>query len=83
MSAPLLRVTDVAMRVAVFASLPLVAFIDLVTGADLGFSPLYAAPVALLAWRYGAAAGIAGAAMSGVGWAAAALGPSGPLRSQT
>lgn len=69
MSGPLLRVTDVAMRAALFACLPLVAFVDLVTGADLGFSPLYAAPVALLAWRYGTEAGIAGAVISGIGWA--------------
>jgi signal transduction histidine kinase len=48
-----------------------VAFADLLTGADLGFSPLYAAPVALLAWRYGTRAGLAGAVLSGTGWAVA------------
>jgi signal transduction histidine kinase len=68
---PARRWTDIAIRAVLFASLPLVALADLTTGADLGFSPLYAAPVALLAWRYGARAGLAAAVLSGMGWAAA------------
>jgi len=31
-----------------FAAVPLVAALDLLTGADLGFSPLYAAPQAVM-----------------------------------
>lgn len=60
-----------ALGVALFATIPLVALMDLLTGADLGFSPLYAAPVALIAWSFGRGAGLVAAIFSGAAWSGA------------
>ncbi len=54
--------------VLLFVAIPLVAVADLVSGSSLGFSPLYAAPVALVAWLYGRGPGIASAVISGAAW---------------
>ncbi len=60
--------TGIIAAVLLFLAIPLVAIADLVSGSSLGFSPFYAAPVALVAWQLGRGPGIASAVISGAAW---------------